>query len=130
MKQNETLKQMLADFHPDLGNGDTYMQQLEQKLDTIDSVKQMYATERRRNRSHLVVAFISGGLAGVLLTIYFFLHPLTVFSANAGTYLQLLADLIPLANLFLNIILAVALSVGIAMASTQCYGIMKKELTW
>ncbi len=35
-----------------------------------------------------------------------------------------------MSNLILNIILAVALSVGIAMASTQCYGIMKKELTW
>ena len=80
MKQNETLKAMLADYRPDLGDGDEYMQRLAAKLDAADAVRQLFEKERRRYRSRLVVAFAAGGVAGVLSAFYLMLHPIVVQS--------------------------------------------------
>lgn len=76
MKRNDTFHRMLQDYHPDLGNNNQYIKQLSDKLEQIETVKQIYDTERRTWRSRLIVALVSGGIAGVLSTVYFILHPI------------------------------------------------------
>ena len=78
MKRNETLAQMLADYRPDLGDSDHYMEQLSQRLAAVEAVKALYEREHRRHRSRLVVAFVAGGVAGVVMSLFFLMHPLQV----------------------------------------------------
>ena len=51
MKRNRTLQKMLEDYRPDLGDSNEYMEQLQRRLETVEAVKQLYETERRRTRS-------------------------------------------------------------------------------
>ena len=61
---------MLAEYRPNLGNGEEYMTQLSNRLEAIEAAKHYYETERRRNRSHMIVAFIAGSITGLALGTY------------------------------------------------------------
>lgn len=78
MKRNEALAQMLAEYRPDLGDSAQYMEHLSQRLAAVEVVKALYEREHRRHRSRLVVAFVAGGVAGVVMSLYFLMHPLQV----------------------------------------------------
>lgn len=127
MKQNETLKAMLADYRPDLGDGDDYMRRLEAKLDAADTVRRMFEKERRRYRSRMVVAFAAGCVAGVLTAFYLLLHPIMVQSPIIE--IPLLAQPLPLEHvgLMLNVLTIAAAGVCSAVFSTQCYRIIRRD---
>ena len=116
---------MLADYHPDLGDGEEYMSRLSNRLEAIDAAKQYYETERRRNRSHMIVAFVSGSITGVVLTVYLLLHPLFVSgSPQVPPFMGWLVDNL---SLLLTAITIGALSVLSAIATTLLHGLLKKD---
>ena len=125
MKRNNTFTQMLADYHPDLGDGEEYMSRLSNQLETIDAAKQYYETERRRNRSHMIVAFIAGSITGLALGTYLLLHPLFVsVSPQVPHFLEWLVDNI---SLLLTASTIVVLSVLFAIAATLLHSLWKKD---
>ena len=125
MKRNNTFTQMLADYHPDLGDGEEYMTRLSNRLQTIDAAKQYYETERRRNRSHMIVAFIAGSITGLALGTYLLLHPLFVsVSPQVPHFLEWLVDNI---SLLLTASTIVVLSVLFAIAATLLHSLWKKD---
>ena len=125
MKRNDTFTQMLADYHPDLGDSEKYMTQLNKRLEAIEAAKHYYETERRRNRSHMIVAFVTGSITGVVLTIYLLLHPLFVsFSPRVPHFMGWLADN---ASMIFTTVTIVTLSVLAAITSTLLHSMVKKD---
>lgn len=123
MKQNETFKAMLADYRPDLGDNDEYINNLQRRLDAIETVKRMYKEERRRIRNRMVVAFVSGGIVGVAMTLYLLLHPVALTAPT-----RFLSDwLIANASSILTILAVPTLSVLAAVGCTLIYQIVKKD---
>jgi len=123
MKQNETFKAMLADYHPDLGDGDRYVDDLGRRLEAIETVKRMYEAERRRMRSRMIVAFASGGVTGVAATIYLLLHPIAMVSPGRHLSVWLATN----GNNLLTLLFITVFSVLVAVASTLAYRIFKKD---
>ena len=125
MKRNNKFTQMLAEYRPNLGNGEEYMTQLSNRLEAIEAAKHYYETERQRNRSHMVVAFVSGSITGVVLTVYLLMHPLFVsVSPQVPHFLEWLVDNI---SLLLTASTIVVLSVLFAIAATLLHSLWKKD---
>lgn len=123
MKQNETFKAMLADYRPDLGNGDEYITNLQRRLDAIEAVKRMYAEERRRMHIRMVVAFVSGGIVGGVMTLYLLFHPVALVAPD-----RYLSDwLVANASSILTILTVPVFSVLAAVGCTLLYQIVKKD---
>lgn len=125
MKRNIIFTQMLADYHPDLGDGKEYMTQLSNRLEAIDAAKQYYETERRRNRSHMIVAFVAGSITGVVLAAYLLLHPLFVsVTPQVPPFMGWLADNL---SLLLTSSIIVVLSILTAIAAILLHSLLKKD---
>lgn len=75
MKQNETFKNLIERNRPELGDSEEYMDNLQRKLAAVEVVRKMYETENRRMRNRVIVAFVSGILAGAGTALYLILHP-------------------------------------------------------
>lgn len=123
MKQNQTLKSMLAAYRPDLGRSDQYLADLDRRLQAIEPVKRMYESERRQMRSRMVVSFVSGGVTGVAATIRLLLHPVAVLTPSRHLSDSLAAN----ANILLTVLFILAFSVMVAIICTQTYQILKKD---
>lgn len=116
---------MLADYRPDLGNGEEYMTRLSNRLKAIEAAKHYYETERRRNRSHMIVAFVAGSITGVVLTAYLLLHPLFVsVSPQVPHFMGWLVDNL---SLLITASTIVILSVLTAIATTLLHCLLKKD---
>ncbi len=125
MKRNDTFTQMLADYRPDLGNGEEYMTQLNKRLEAIEAAKHYYETEHRRNRSRMVVAFVSGSITGVALTVYLLLHPLFVsVTLRVPHFMGWLAEN---ASLLLSVGAIATISVLAAITATLLHSMVKKD---
>ena len=114
---------MLADFRPDLGNGDDYMDGLQRRLEAIEVVKRMYEEERRRLRNRMVVAFVSGGIVGVAMTLYLLLHPVALVAPSRYLSDWLLAN----TSSVLSILAVPVFSVLTAIACTLLYQVFKRD---
>ena len=125
MKRNNTFTQMLAEYRPNLGNGEEYMSRLSKRLEAIEAAKHYYETERRRNRSHMIVAFVAGSITGVVLAAYLLLHPLFVsVTPQVPPFMGWLADNL---SLLLTSSIIVVLSVLTAIAATLLHSLLKKD---
>lgn len=123
MKQNETFKAMLTDYRPDLGDGDEYMSNLQRRIDAIEAVKQMYETERRKMRNRMIVAFVSGGIAGVAMAFYIMLHPIAPITMDQLPAQWMVANV----NIIVKVLAITVFSVLIAIVSSLFYQIFKKD---
>lgn len=123
MKQNETLKAMLANYQPNLGDSDKYISNLQRRLDAIETVKQMYETERRKIRNRLIVAFVSGGIAGVAMAFYIMLHPIAPITIEQLPAQWMVANV----NIIVKVLAITVFSVLIAIVSSLFYQIFKKD---
>ena len=134
MKRNETLKAMLSEFRPDLGNGNEYICNLQQRLETIETVKRMYEEERRRMRNRLVVAFVSGGIVGMAMSIYLLVHPITQITLFQYSSIKNPQDILLLSDWIAanvdSILTILSIPVFSVLAATLCtliYQILKKD---
>ena len=125
MKRNIIFTQMLADYHPNLGDSNEYMTQLSNRLEAIEAAKQYYETARRRNRSHMIVAFVSGSITGVALTVHLLLHPLFVsVTPRVPHFMGWLAEN---ASLLLSVGAIATISVLVAITATLLHSMVKKD---
>lgn len=127
MKRNRTLQKMLEDYRPDLGNSNEYMEQLQRRLETVEAVKQLYETERRRTRSQMAVAFASGGVTGAIVAVCFLLHPIHIANPAAQPGLKIFSWMLEHSDLLVPTLTVAFLAVCAAVAATQVYGIVKKD---
>ena len=122
MKQNDTFKDMLANYQPDLGDSDEYMSSLQRKLEAIESVKSMYQEECIQMRKRMIVAFVSGIIAGAGAAFYLLLHPAALALSNHFPSWISTSHILP-------IIAIVAFSSLSAVFCTLLYQIFKKDFS-
>ena len=121
---------MLEDYRPDLGDGNEYMEQLQRRLETVEAVKQLYETERRRTRSQMAVAFASGGVTGAMAAVCFLLHPIHIANPAAQPHLKLFSWILEHSDILVPALTVAFLAVCAAVAATQIYGILKKDYSY
>lgn len=66
---NDNLKELFGNFNPDLSSGSDFIARLQQRMDTIEMVRQYNAELRRRNRIAVMIAALAGFIMGVVLTL-------------------------------------------------------------
>ncbi|MDE6534716.1 MAG: hypothetical protein K2K82_01755 [Muribaculaceae bacterium] len=110
-QEDKEIREILGAFAPDQSSELDFMARLQNRMDTVDVVKDQIAVERRRNRRAIIIAALSGCLVGILLTLAIpliinVIKPIILFSAMAaitigvsiGTY-YLCRILTPIGNL-------------------------------
>ena len=127
MKKNEELEKMLAAYRPELGDGKEYMVRLEQRLKTVEPAKELYETERKRNRSRLAVAFAAGGVTGLALSVVVLRNPMLFAGMLAPVWPQgwLMGSL----PWLLNAAAVTVLSLLTGAAATLLYSAAKRDFT-
>ena len=118
---------MLEDYRPDMGDGNEYMEQLQRRLEAVETVKQLYETERRRTRNQMAVAFASGGVTGAIAAVCFLLHPIHIATPAAQPGLKLFSWMLEHSDILVPALTVAILAVCAAVATTQVYGILKKD---
>lgn len=66
---NDNLKELFGNFNPDLSSGSDFIARLQQRMDTIEMVRQYNVELRRRNRIAVMIAALAGFIMGVALTL-------------------------------------------------------------
>lgn len=83
---NDNLKSLFDDFNPGLTPDDRFMSRLEQNLRSVEVVKEQIATAQKKKRLPIIIAALTGFIAGLLCTLaYPFLHTTLNNLAHAGT---------------------------------------------
>lgn len=125
MKKNETFEAMLANYQPNLGDSGEYMGNLQRKLDAIESVKSMYREECIRMRKRMIVAFVSGGIAGVAATLYLLLHPVTLTAPSLHLPIGVISDL----SHYIPMLAIATFSVLASIICTLLYQVLNKDFS-
>lgn len=92
---NDELKTLFNDYRPAMGDGDEYMERLEEKMLLLETVKRQGDEVRRRYRRGMVVAFATGTVLGAASMVFMLLHPLPVPRADATRLALLLQKSYP-----------------------------------
>lgn len=69
----DKLKDLFSDFEPELSASTDFMDRLQRNMDAVEIVRQYSLAQKKRNRLAVVIAALSGFVAGVILTL---LYPL------------------------------------------------------
>lgn len=65
------LYDLFADYDPDLSSDSLFMSRLEQNLEAVELVKEQLKKSRSKNRFAIIVAAITGFVAGILSVLYY-----------------------------------------------------------
>lgn len=65
---DKELKNLFADFNPELSSGQQFMEHLQQSLATIELVRAHTLAMKRRNRQAVTIAAVCGFVMGVVVT--------------------------------------------------------------
>lgn len=69
-EEDQKIREMLAGFRPEAVKSEVdFMASLQQKMDTVDTVREFCRAERRRNSRAIIIAAIAGVLTGAGLTL-------------------------------------------------------------
>ena len=75
MKEKTTIEELFAQYQPDMGDRNEYLEKLSKKLAAADYAKQYREAQTRRYRRMMVAVFISGIVTGAIGIVLVLLHP-------------------------------------------------------
>ena len=78
MNEDKFLKDLLADYHPQLSDDRTFMERLQRQLELIEEVKAYQRAERRKNKLMSLKLLVVGVVLGCIVTLASFTLP-TIF---------------------------------------------------
>ena len=64
MKEKTTIEDLFAQYQPDLGDRNEYLENLSKKLEAVEYLKQYRESQTRRYLRMMVAVFISGFVTG------------------------------------------------------------------
>ncbi len=82
MKEKNTIEDLFAQYQPDLGDRDQYMEQFSKKLEAAEYAKRYREAQTRRYRRMMVAVFISGIVTGGVGMVLILLKPLWLFPSG------------------------------------------------
>ncbi len=68
---DDKIKDLLSSFEPEISSDAQFMTRLQRSMEAVELVKQHNLAMRRRNKTAVVIAALSGFVTGVLLTLLF-----------------------------------------------------------
>ena len=75
MKEKTTIEDLFAQYQPDMGDRNEYLEKLSKKLAAAEYAKQYHEAQTRRYRRMMVAVFISGIVTGAIAMVLVLLHP-------------------------------------------------------
>ena len=78
MNEDKFLKDLLADYHPQLSDDNAFMQRLQRQMELIEEVKAYQRAESRKNKLISLKMLIVGVVLGCVVTLASFTLP-TIF---------------------------------------------------
>ena len=78
MNEDKFLKDLLADYHPQLSDDNAFMQRLQRQMELIEEVKSYQRAESRKNKLMSLKMLAIGVLLGCIVTLASFTLP-TIF---------------------------------------------------
>ena len=78
MNEDKFLKDLLADYHPQLSDGNAFMQRLQRQMELIEEVKAYQRAESRKNKLTSLKLLAVGIVLGCIVTLASFTLP-TIF---------------------------------------------------
>ena len=75
MKEKTTIEDLFAQYQPDMGDRNEYLEKLSKKLAAAEYAKQYREAQTRRYRRMMVAVFISGIVTGTIAMVLVLLHP-------------------------------------------------------
>lgn len=127
MKNDQYIKELFNNYQPLLSDSEEFMHQLTRKLDTVDPARRYCQHERRRLRSTLVVAFLSGIPVGIAMTVFFFFHPLSLHLSAPFWTLPLLRFFAHNASMLISGLVVISLSACVAYICTLFYNLFSSH---
>ncbi len=67
MEKDKDLAQLFADYRPQLGDSERFMQRMEQRMHVVECLKEMQRIQRRQHRHALLAAFAMGIAAAIVV---------------------------------------------------------------
>ncbi len=118
MKEKTTIEDLFAQYQPDMGDRNEYLEKLSKKLEAAEYAKRYREAQTRRYRRMMVAVFISGIVTGAIGIVLVLLHPqwlLPTQTASVGVSF-------PAFSLLLKVLLLLA----ICFASWCITGLVRK----
>ena len=78
MNEDKFLKDLLADYHPQLSDDNAFMQRLQRQMELIEEVKAYQRAETRKNKLMSLKLLVVGVVLGCIVTLASFTLP-TIF---------------------------------------------------
>ena len=78
MNEDKLLKDLLADYHPQMSDDKTFMQRLQRQMELIEEVKAYQRAESRKNKLMSLKLLVVGVVLGCIVTLASFTLP-TIF---------------------------------------------------
>ena len=78
MNEDKFLKDLLADYHPQLSDDNAFMQRLQRQMELIEEVKAYQRAESRKNKLTSLKLLVVGVVLGCVVTLASFTLP-TIF---------------------------------------------------
>lgn len=78
MNEDKFLKDLLADYHPQLSDDNAFMQRLQRQMELIEEVKAYQRAESRKNKLTSLKLLVVGIVLGCIVTLASFTLP-TIF---------------------------------------------------
>lgn len=82
MKEKTTIEELFAQYQPDMGDRNEYLEKLSKKLAAAEYAKQYREAQTRRYRRMMVAVFISGIVTGAIAMVLVLLHPQWIIPAG------------------------------------------------
>ena len=75
MKEKTTIEELFAQYQPDMGDRNEYLEKLSKKLEAAEYAKRYREAQTRRYRRMMVAVFISGIVTGAIGIVLVLSHP-------------------------------------------------------
>ena len=105
MKEKNTIEDLFAQYQPDLGDREQYMEQFSKKLEAAEYAKRYRKAQTRLYRRMMVAVFISGIVTGAIGIVLVLTHPLWLFPADTTVEVPAMPSWIPKVVLLLAVCL-------------------------
>lgn len=115
MNEKDSLQQLFADFRPELGDGEDFMQALARRLEAVEYVKQMQDARIRRYKYAVLLALLCGLAAGGILCAVVLMQPAGAPVFSFGSQWLPLLLLERNSQTISLVSLSILLSVGVVM---------------
>ena len=125
MKEKTTIEELFAQYQPDLGDRNEYLEKLTKKLEAAEYAKRYREAQTKRYRRMMVAVFISGIVTGAIGIVLVLLHPQWLLPAQTAVEVPVISPLIPKVILLLTVCLLSLCITGLVRKISD-----RSEATW